>query len=422
MKTTPSDIMAPRTGREVYIVTTGQIINARTAGARRVLNIAKSLAYGNVKVFIFSFIDFLIISDEVQEIQKGVYAYCKVNQDSTDHPRSLPRFLSTSYGYIKKERSETVVFLYPTTFIFRDFIYLWYFKYLKGLRFFCEINELRSSIAFSSNIPEGLLRKFIYLVKSIRDYCIYTVNEWQVNLYDGITVISVALENYFVKRARRLIRIPILCNSDDLTTGRATKTYEGGTFKICFAGYIKIEKEGFDILIESLSKVNRAKPVELYLYGIMEDADGIQLKNLAGRYGFTGNVFYRGNVDPDMLRYEFLKYHLLILPRSLNRRTRYGLSTKLADYMVSGTPVLVTDVSDNGLLIQDGYNGFIIPPGSAEIMSEKIFEIIRLYNSIAHEVVKNAHKTVREQLDYKLFSQQYIDFFFSNVSKNIMQF
>lgn len=421
MKTTSYNNKDSSTGKVVYLITTGQIINARTAGSRRVLNIARSLACGNVKVFIFSFIDFLIFSDEVQEIQKGVYAYCKVNQDSPDHSRSLPRFLRTSYGYMKKGRSDTAVFLYPTTFIFRDFIYLWYFKYLKGYRFFCEINELRSSIAFSSCQPEGILRKLIYLVKSVSDYILYSANEWQVRFYDGVTVISVALEKYFVGHARRSIRIPIICNGDEITADSTPKFFDGGVFKVCFAGYVKIDKEGFDILIESLSKVNRTKSVELYIYGLMEDEDNIRLKKLAEKFEFLSHVFYMGNIDPESLQNEFKKYHLLILPRPLNRRTMYGLSTKLSEYLVSNTPVLVTDVSDNALLIQDNYNGFIIPPGSKEAMTEKISEIIDSYNSVAHEVVANAHRTVREMLDYKLFSQQYFDFFFSNVSKDIKQ-
>ena len=422
MKITPSDSKDSNTGKEVYIFTTGQIMDARTAGARRVLNIARSLAYGNVKVFIFSFIDFLNLCDEIQEIQKGVYGYCKVNRDSTNYRGSLQRFLRTSHGYMRKGRSDTVVYLYPTTFIFKDFIYLLYFKYLKGYRFFCEINELRSSIAFSSRPPDGILRKLIYLVKSVRDYLLYSANEWQVGLYDGVTVISVALEQYFIRHARRSIKIPILCNSDDMAADSTPKFFDDGVFKLCFSGYVNIDKEGFDILLESLSKVNRNRSVELYIYGFLDDKDSVRLKKLADKYGFASNVFYLGNVDPEKLQNEFLKYHLLILPRPLNRRTMYGLSTKLSEYLVSNTPVLVTDVSDNALIIQDNFNGFIIPPGSTEAMTEKILEIIKSYNSVAREVVANAHRTVKEKLDYRLFSNQYIDFFFSNISKKSKEF
>jgi len=401
-----------QTGKEVYIVTTGQINSARTAGARRVMNIARSLSYGGVKVIVFSFFDFLNLSEDVNEIERSIYGYCKSKPSLSVNHRSVRQFLRVSNRHMTASRSEAVVFLYPTTFIFRDFVYLLYFKYIKGYRFFCEINELRSAIAFSSKIPEGLFRRFTYLLKSVRDWVIYSANEWQVRLYDGIIVISVALERYFIRHSRRLMRIPILCNSDDVTVDSVPQLFDGGVFKICFAGYVKIDKEGFDILIESLSSVSQSHSVKLYIYGIMEEEDCIRLKKLTDKYRLSGHVHYKGNIDPEELQDEFKQYHLLILPRPLNKRTMYGLSTKLSEYLVSGTPVLVTDVSDNALFIKDKYNGFIIQPGSAEVMANKISEIIGLYNIQAPEVVKNAHRTVIEKLDYRLFSQQYIDFFF----------
>ena len=111
------------------------------------------------------------------------------------------------------------------------------------------------------------------------------------------------------------------------------------------------------------------------------------------------------------MKREFLKYHLLILPRPINKRTIYGFSTKLSEYLVSGIPVLLTDVSDNAMFIKDNYNGYIIPPGSADAIAGKLEEIILSYNDRAQEIVKNAHITVRERLDLRLFTQVYNEFF-----------
>lgn len=412
MKIPTNDISGTVTGKEVYVITTGQIIGAKTAGARRVLNIARSLAYVNIKVIILSLADFNNSIRKLEEIEKGIYGYCSSDHSSEIHQKNLHHFLRVSNQYIKGNSSDAVFYLYPTTFIVKDLVYLLYFKYLKGYRFYCEINELRSSIAFASTPPEGVFRRLIYLIKSIRDYSIYKANEWQVRLYDGVTVISVALEKYYVNSSRRLIRIPILCNRDDISPDSSPRVFEGGIFKLCFAGYVKIDKEGFGLLLESISMVNRKHRIELFLYGLMEEEDSIRLKNLASKYCLSDQIIYMGNIDPECLKREFSKYHLLILPRPLNRRTMYGLSTKLSEYLASNTPVLVTDVSDNSLFIQDNYNGFIIQPGSTESMAQKLSEIISSYNILAHEVVENAHRTVREKLDYRLFSHRYYKFFF----------
>lgn len=401
----------------MYIITTGQIIGAKTAGARRVLNIARSLAYVNIKVIIFSLADFNNSNRKLEEIERCVYGYCSSDNSPEIRQNNLQHFLRISNQCMKRDSSDAVVYLYPTTFILRDLVYLLYYKYLKGYRFYCEINELRSSIAFSSAAPSGMFRKLIYLLKSVRDYTLFSANEWQVPFYDGITVISVALEKYFVRRSRRLMRIPIICNSDDISLDSPPQSFDGGVFKLCFSGYVKIDKEGFDLLLEALSVVNRLRPIELYIYGILEHEDSVRLEKLAVKYGISDQIIYMGNIDPEGLKMEFAKYHLLILPRPFNRRTMYGLSTKLSEYLTSNTPVLVTDVSDNTLFIQDRYNGFVVQPGCAESMSKKLTEIIESYSSITNEIVENAHRTVKEKLDYRLFSHQYVNFFFQG--KNV---
>jgi glycosyltransferase involved in cell wall biosynthesis len=124
-----------------------------------------------------------------------------------------------------------------------------------------------------------------------------------------------------------------------------------------------------------------------------------------------------GNIEPEKLRYEFIKYHLLILPRPLNKRTKYGFSTKLSEYLVSGVPVLLTDVSDNALYIKDNFNGYLIPPGSANALAEKLVYIIRHYNEQAKNIVDNAYKTVREDLDLRLFTDKFADFFYDGMGK-----
>ena len=40
--------------KEVFIISTGEIVNGKTAGARRMVNIASSLAAVNVNVFLCS--------------------------------------------------------------------------------------------------------------------------------------------------------------------------------------------------------------------------------------------------------------------------------------------------------------------------------------------------------------------------------
>jgi glycosyltransferase involved in cell wall biosynthesis len=397
--------------REVFIISTGEILNGKTAGSRRLLKIAKSLAAGRITVYLCSLAEFRGSPAEMREIQSGIFTLETVKNVSIQG-ESLRHFLKQVQFFTERGEAEKVIYLYPSTFVLIDFIYLLYFKYLKRHRFFCEINELRRAIPFSSPPPSGIGSGIKYYLKAIKDYLLFSLNELQVILYDGIVVISRDLGKYFSRYTKKILRVPILCDAEEIDSWNEPPYFDGETFRICFAGYIKCDKEGFGLLYEALSIVNLKQKAELYLYGILEDEDNVRLRQLSEMYGLNANVFYKGNIDPEILKNEFRKYHLLILPRPLNKRTKYGFSTKLSEYLVSGIPVLLTDVSDNALYIKDNYNGYIIPPGSSAAISEKLSYIIQSYNSQAGIIVTNAHSTVKESLDLRLFTNFYANFFF----------
>lgn len=397
--------------REVYILSTDWFVNKKTAGARRVMKIAKSLALGNVTVFLTSY----------NNISSGTMVSVKVDENiydlrTTDHRGKssfhMMKFLRSVHNFISSRKGDTVIYLYPTTFILKDFVYLCYFKFLKKYRFFCEVNELRATNLYFKSASKGFFLKMRERVKNAIDYFLFSLNERQVQFYDGIVVISTALEKYFLKYTRKIIRVPILCDASGTELSVSPPSYDGSLFRICFAGYIHSQKEGFDILLEALGMVNLSKNAELFMYGVLLDEDRAGLETIALKMEVENKIHYLGNIDPEALPFEFMKYHLLILPRPLTSQTQYGFSTKLSEYLTSGIPVLVTDVSDNGLFIRDNFNGFIIPPGSSVIMRDKLLEIIDNYNTIASQLAANAIETAKKELDYRNFTGAFIDFFY----------
>ncbi len=393
----------------VYIISTGDIITGKTAGSQRVMKIAGSLAASGIEVFLCSLPHIKGSTVEPVIIRPGVFMLASKRGPGRNSSGS-GIFLKSISRHMQTIDSKPVIFLYPTTFVLKDFIYLLYFRIFKQISFFCEINELRTAIALTPAPAVNMPSRIRNRLKSYLEYFKYRLNELQIPLYDGIVVISTALETYFAGKARKIIRIPILCDADVIDDHVMPEWLPDSPFRICFAGYIKYEKEGFDLLYEAINLVKVNYDIDLYLYGMMEENDRIMLDRLATRYDLQENVHYMGNIEPELLTEEFRKYNLLILPRPLNKRTQYGFSTKLSEYLVSGIPVLVTDVSDNGLYIKDGFNGYIILPGSSSVMSDKLQAIINNYNNQAADLVKNAHLTVREKLDYRIYSGIYNDF------------
>lgn len=399
--------------REVFILSTGQIVKGKTAGSQRVMNVAKSLAAGNINVFLCSFPQ--IESDCIESIglSPGI-SYLKSTGKNVSSFLHLIIFLRAVHKFIRNRNSESVIYLYPTTIILKDFIYLIYFKIIKRCILYCDINELRAAKVFSTSPPPKTLPKLYFYLKSLYDYFIYRFNEIQIPFYDGIVVISTNLEKYFKRKAKRIVRVPILCDTTKIKEDRSLIKFDGSVFKICFAGFIDCDKEGFNIMFEALNEVNIKKNTELYLYGDLPENENNKLKYLTDIFLMKGKVFYMGNIEPDLLLSEFTKYHLLILPRPLNSQTKYGFSTKLSEYLISGVPALITDVSDNALFIKDNLNGFLISAGSSSKMANKIVEIIINYNLNSDSIRKNAFQTARGEFDNNLYTQTFINFFFHN--------
>lgn len=403
--------------KDVFIISTGQIVKGRTAGSQRVINIAKSLAEGNINVFLCSLSRVNRNPVDSIELFPGVH-FLQSRTGKVNGFLPLLGSLGSVNSFIKGRNSHSVIYLYPTAYILKDFIYLLYFKMLRRYKFFGDINELRVTNAFISDPPVNIFFKLYYYLKFIYYYIPFKLSEFQVPFYDGIVVISSNLERYFLKYTHKILKVPILCDVSKIPDKMPAIHYEGSTFKICFAGFINCNKEGFDTLFEALHEVNLKKDVELYLYGILLEKDRNILIQLTEKFKLGDKVFYMGNIDPDDLTREFSRYNLLILPRPLTPQTKYGFSTKLSEYLVSGVPVLITEVSDNAIFIKDNFNGYIVTPGSSPKMANKILEIIDNYNNSSENIAENACQTARDKFDYKLYTKSFTDFFFNNTQKN----
>ena len=236
----------------------------------------------------------------VVELSPGI-SYLKSTEKKTGNLSHLFIFLSAVHKFIKNRNSENVIYLYPTTIVLNDFVYLLYFKVIKGHKLYCDINELRVTKVFSSSPPGKTLSGLYFYLKSFYDYVIYKLNEIQVPVYDGIVVISTNLERYFARRAKKIIRVPILCDTTKIRENAPVIQFDKEIFRICFAGFIDCAKEGFDILFEALYQVNLKNPVEFYLYGDLPEEERQRLNQLTDTFMLKERVFYNGHIEPDIL-------------------------------------------------------------------------------------------------------------------------
>ena len=188
-------------------------------------------------------------------------------------------------------------------------------------------------------------------------------------------------------------------------------------FKIAFTGTINIKKENIDIFVEALSLLKDENNFIFHLYGFMDKENELQLNKIINSFELGNYVEYKGVVESKVVSQKLKEYNLLVLPRGRTLQNHYGFSTKLSEYLISGIPTLVTDVSDNKLYIKDNYNGFIIEPDSLSAFVKKMKFIITNYTEYADKVAIEAYNTSKNNFDYKLYSQKLTNFLFEKKNK-----
>lgn len=405
--------------KNVIIFSTENLYNGNSAAASRVLNYSKALASANCKVYLCS-LGYDNIS-LISEIENNVFLFGKnlfQNKNSIIKQIFLPFkiffFIREIYKNSKKLIGRVTFFLYPSTKISIEIFSILYLVFLKRKNVYIEINEVRKydNMFFYSKSAESLKRKIYLTITRTK----FFINEYFKKYFSGLVCISTNIQKYYEKYNKNIIRIPILC---DMPKGNLTKINSfliPEKFLISFTGWVAIEKDNLHMFLESLADLKKKySNFEFHLYGKINKVNEKLLNTLIKNYKLNENVYYKGFVNQSELSKILKGYHLLVIPRGYNLQNNFGFSTKLSDYVISGVPFLITDVSDNKRFITDNFNGFIVPPDNKIKMTEKLLWIIRNYNQVAPDIVKNAIITARQHFYYQNYSESLKSFLFPNI-------
>jgi glycosyltransferase involved in cell wall biosynthesis len=319
----------------------------------------------------------------------------------------------------------TIGYFYRFSNSFRNYNFSWFFFpiklfndisaliYIKGFRhedIFCEKNELKIGMLFNqtrgvnslSSLYNTILFPFFFLDAFLNDRVLY--------FYNGVIAISTKIEKFARRFNKKVIRIPVLTH---VLSNNNNNFRESPFFLIGFTGSVSINKEGLIDLIHAIAILkSKGTPVILNIYGSADKNSFIVVKNLIHKHNLRQTVFLHGNIKQNEVSDVLTTHHLLVMTRRSNVQTEYGFSTKFAEYLASGTPTLVTDVSDNKLFIEDGVNGFIVEPGNVESLAEIMYKICQRKDLLT--IGENGKATAKRHFDFALYSEVLYEFFFKH--------
>ena len=129
--------------------------------------------------------------------------------------------------------------------------------------------------------------------------------------------------------------------------------------------------KGHEYLIEAASKVVQEFPDAKFLLvgdGVLKEA----LIQRVNKLGLEKNFIFAGLVRPEEIP-ELISVMDIVVHCSL----REGLAKVLPQALASRKPVISFDLDGAGEVIQNGTNGFLVPPRDTAILTESILKLLR---------------------------------------------
>lgn len=148
----------------------------------------------------------------------------------------------------------------------------------------------------------------------------------------------------------------------------AKKTYDCSSQKILTVGRLGKEK-GYDLLVEVAKKILPAhQDWQWHIYGSGEMQQMLEEK--IEEYHLEDQLVLKGNVEHAYQYY--MDYAFLVLPSY-----REGLPLVLLEALELGLPMVSFDIETGpNEIIEDGKNGYLIPPYDLEQMGQRMVELM----------------------------------------------
>jgi glycosyltransferase involved in cell wall biosynthesis len=230
--------------------------------------------------------------------------------------------------------------------------------------------------------------------------------------FDGSLVISTYLEAYCRRHLRRprTLLVPILADGEQAAGDAATEGLPPASAArvVAFAGSLD-HPEVLELLRAFALVGGEAPDARLELLGVAKYKSSVPaLNDEIARLGLEGRVLLQGALPREALSAHLRAATVLALPRADGAFSRAGLPTKVAEYLASGTPTVLTKVGDLPAYLQDGVDTYFAPPGDTAAFAARLLDA--LTDAGATAVGERGRRTAAEAFDPVRHGARILDF------------
>ncbi len=139
---------------------------------------------------------------------------------------------------------------------------------------------------------------------------------------------------------------------------------------LCVGNYVS--RKGIIYLIEAFSQIERQN-VTLHLVGNRKNNSSYynKLKNAVEKLKLTECVVFHDGSNQENIKHLYASADIFVLP---SLKETFGIV--FLEAMHYGLPIITTNVSAMPELIEEGKNGFLVPPGDSQALAKAISTLI----------------------------------------------
>lgn len=215
----------------------------------------------------------------------------------------------------------------------------------------------------------------------------------------------------FTKETCTYIKIPAVVNysnfsSTDTISPFAEKQY------IAYCGDMNNNKDGVYDLLKAFAIVSSKKPdFYLCLIGTASITELEKIKSAITDFNIQNRVILTGRIPHHLMPGYLINAKLVALARPNNKQAEGGFPSKLAEYLCTGTPTLVTSVGEIPLYIKHKENGFLSEPNNPEQFANEMIKVLEDYEN-SKLIAANGQRFAKKEFSYKENSKRIADFIF----------
>ncbi len=204
-------------------------------------------------------------------------------------------------------------------------------------------------------------REKTHFLASVKHTVSGELDKYTVKLANGIVAVSGYLRDKYIKKSCGNIPVMLIPISAAINNQDERKLKYSNPVKIVYAGTFA-EKDGVELLISAFENISKRKNNCVLLLA----GNGYRLPIIKERIAENPKINYIGYLDDNEF-YPFLKEaDVMCITRSGSDFANAGFPFKLGEYLATGNPVIVSNVSDVNYYLENFRDAFIVEPDNID--------------------------------------------------------